>query len=382
MTTGNAGKRGASAPYSPSYATIAAGTKERTPYIGHAATLLNNGETEVGEAIGTRVKLGKSNLPSAPAQLYAAARSLAERAPKPARVGTVSLGTANWSDPALSRGALFYPKTVKTSEGRLEHYADHFRVLEVDATFYALLSPAIVQRWVDHTPDDFRFIVKAHPVFTGHPIEPSRLPAELVASAHFKHGEKTYAKDLAPELVREIERRYFDALAPLVQHGRLSSIVVQFPPWFEATRGNVRHIQGLRQRFPEAPLSVEFRNRTWLLPERRERVFDALRGEQITYVVADEPVVRRAGVPLVPAVTFPELALLRCHGRNSVAWENPSASLAERFNYLYSPDELSALKPVLGQLSNEALTVQVIFSNCILDYAVLGAKGLAALMGA
>jgi uncharacterized protein YecE (DUF72 family) len=308
---------------------------------------------------------------------------LAERAPLPALAGSVRFGTANWSDPELSRGELFYPKAVKTPEARLQYYARHFRVLEVDATFYALLSADIVRRWADGTPDDFRFNVKAHPVFTGHPIERSRLPAQLAtATAGLNAGGKIYASDLPPEVAREIERRYFDALAPLVERHRLSSIVVQLPPWFDATRGNVRHLQSLRERFPEAPFSVEFRNRTWLLPERRERVFALLRAEHMTYVVADEPVVERAGIPLVPAVTCPRLALLRCHGRNRAAWANPRASIAERFNYLYSPEELSILKSAVERLSKEAETVEVIFSNCVRDYALLGAKGVCSLMHA
>jgi len=270
---------------------------------------------------------------------------------------------------------------VKTPEARLSHYAEHFRVLEVDATFYALLSAAVVRRWVLWTPADFRFTVKAHPVFTGHPIERSRLPAELATvTAGLNGGGKIYVNDLPPEVVREIERRYFEALSPLVEQGRLAAVIVQFPPWFDATRGNARQIESLRERFPDVPFAIEFRNRTWLLPERRERVFAMLRAAQITYVVADEPVVDRAGIPLWPAVTCPRLAMLRCHGRNRAAWANPRASIAERFNYLYSPDELSTLKIALNRLSSEAEAVYAIFSNCISDYAVLGAKGLCALM--
>jgi len=326
---------------------------------------------------------GKANLPAAPPDLYAAARSLAERAVRPAQIGALRLGTANWSDPALSRGGLFYPKAVKTPGARLGFYAEHFRVLEVDATFYALLSAAVVRSWVEHTPVDFRFTVKAHPVFTGHPIERSRLPAELAAlTAGLNHGGKIYGNDLPPELREEIERRFLESIAPLVEQGRLSSILVQFPPWFDATRGNVRHIRSLRERFPEAPFAVEFRNRTWLLPERKERVFAMLRAAQVSYVVADEPVVDRAGVPLVPAVTYPRLAVLRCHGRNRAAWMDPRASLAARFNYLYSPAELHELELAIKRLSNEAETVHAIFSNCVHDYAVLGAKGLCTLLQA
>jgi len=327
------------------------------------------------------VSSAKSRLRPVTADSYAKAVALAERAPLPAQLGPLHFGTANWSDPELSRGELFYPRTVKTPEARLSYYARHFRALEVDATFYALLSATVVQRWAEHTPEDFRFTVKAHPVFTGHPIDVSRLPPELATlCTGLARDGKIYAKDLPAELAREIERRYFEALSPLVDRQRLWSIIVQFPPWFAATRGNVRHIEGLRKRFPDAPFALEFRNRTWLSSEPRERVFALLRAEHMTYVTVDEPVVERAGAPLVPAVTFPRLAILRCHGRNRAAWENPRASIAERFNYLYSPEELLDLRTTVDALSNEAETVCVTFSNCIRDYAMLGAKGLCALM--
>ncbi len=320
----------------------------------------------------------KTALPAAPVDRYDAARALAVRSWLPARSGPLRFGTANWSDPALSRDALFYPSTVKTPEGRLRHYAEHFRVLEVDATYYALLSAEVVRRWVDWTPDDFHFNVKAHPVFTGHPIDRARLPKELDLGAG-AGAARLYPKELPPEVARELERRYFAGLKPLIESRRLSSILVQFPPWFAATRGNARHLAGLRERFPDAPFAVEFRHRSWLLPERRERVFALLRSLELVYVVVDEPVVERAGVPLAPVVTCSRLAVLRCHGQNQVAWANPRASIAERFNYLYSPRELLALAGALERLSQEAAEVHAVFSNCIRDYALLGAKGLCAL---
>ena len=68
--------------------------------------------------------------------------------------------------------------------------------------------------------------------------------------------------------------------------------------------------------------------------------------------------------------------------RSGAAWANPRASIAERFNYLYSPEELSALQRSLERLSDEAETVHIFFSNCIRDYAVLGAQGLCSLWSA
>ena len=331
-----------------------------------------------GAAAGT--KKPRVELPAPSTELYAAALELAERAPKPATVGRVRLGTAGWSDASLSRAELFYPKVVKSPETRLRYYAEHFQVVEVDALFYALLAADTARRWAEWTPDSFRFHAKAHPVFTGHQIERRRLPAELASQVPDLGGARVYPHDLPSELAREIEQRYFASLAPLIEARRLSAILIQFPPWFEATRGNVRHIEGLRSRYPEAPFSVEFRNRSWLLPERRERVVDFLRAQNVAYVVVDEPDAPRGGVPPLPIVTSQRLSVVRFHGQNRQAWSRPGASVEERFNYLYGPSELNEWTERVRQLSERAEEVHAVFNNCVRNFAILNAKGLATLL--
>ena len=325
-------------------------------------------------------KVPRVLLPAPAPELYAAARSLAERAPRPASTGNVRFGTAGWSDAALSRDALFYPKAVKTPESRLAYYAEHFELVEVDATYYALLAAETVARWVQWTPASFCFDVKAHPVFTGHPLERQRLPPDIVAAIPARSEARLYAEALPVELRTELERRYFASLSPLIEARRLTSILVQFPPWFEATRGNARQLENLRERYPSAPFSVEFRHRSWLAPERRDRVAALLRAQQFAYVVVDEPDVARGGVPALPWVTSSRLAVLRFHGQNRRAWQNPRATVAERFNYLYAPDELAAWVTQVQRMSGEVEEVHAVFNNSVQDYAILNAKGLAALL--
>ena len=57
------------------------------------------------------------------------------------------------------RGGL-YPEGLK-KEGMLASYAQHFRTVEVNNTFYRMPKREVVQRWADATPDDFRFVIKA-----------------------------------------------------------------------------------------------------------------------------------------------------------------------------------------------------------------------------
>jgi uncharacterized protein YecE (DUF72 family) len=322
------------------------------------------------------------SIPEADPDELAEVEELAARAPMPARVGNVRTGTAGWTDKTLVKSGLFYPAKTTTAQARLEHYGRHFSLVEVDATYYALLPPEVAQNWLRWAPPELVFDVKAHPVVTGHPIDVSRLPADLrdELEAAGRTG-RVYRDRIPAEVGDEIERRFAELLEPLLSARRLGALMVQFPPWFTATRGNVRRIEALRQRFAEVPLSVEFRHKSWLLPERRERVLDLLRAERISYVCVDEPDVAGGGVPPLVAVTHPELSLIRFHGHNLAGWSKKGASVHERFDYLYGASELRAWTEPARRLARESREVHAIFNNCVRNYAVLDAKGLAALLG-
>jgi uncharacterized protein YecE (DUF72 family) len=309
------------------------------------------------------------------------AMELADRAPQRALSGNVACGTAGWTDASLVKSGLFYPKGATSAEARLRHYAEHFAVVEVDATYYSLLPPSVSERWLGWTPADFRFDVKAHPVLTGHPIDVARLPKDLaaaLASAGFAE-RRGYADRMPPEIALEMERRFFDFVEPLERGARLGCVMLQLPPWARATRGNVRRLEGIRARYPEAPFSVEFRHPSWLEPARRDRVLAVLRDLRMSYVAVDEPNVAGGGVPPVTAVTNEALALVRFHGHNDAGWHR-GASVAERFDYLYSEPELAAWAGPVREMGEGAARVHAIFNNCVRNYAVVGAKGLAVLL--
>lgn len=325
--------------------------------------------------------MSKALPPEAPAELLAEAQELAARAVLPALAQGVVFGTAGWTDPSLIKCHRFYPRGKSSPEDRLRFYASQFDLVEVDATYYTLLDPQTVARWVEWTPEHFRFDVKSHPVLTGHPVDIARSPADLAPLLREIAGEKlrVYPKDLPSEIRVELVQRFLAQLEPLRAAGRLGCVMLQFPPWFHATRGNARYIEGLRSEVGDLPLSVEFRNPSWLQSERRRRVFELLREQKLSYVIVDEPDVPLGGVPPMALVTDPELALFRLHGHNSAGWKRGS-SVWERFNYLYSAAELQRWLPTVRDVRERAERVHVVFNNCVRDYAVLGAKGLAALL--
>jgi uncharacterized protein YecE (DUF72 family) len=315
-----------------------------------------------------------------PARL-AAATELASRAREPALARNVLFGTAGWTDPSLVKSGLFYPRGTKASKDRLAHYARHFSLVEVDATYYTLLPPEMAERWIAATPAHFVFDVKAHPILTGHPIDTARLPGDIRASLGQRGVEETrlYPHQLPTDVHVEIERRFREFIDVFVNGARLGAVLLQFPPWFQATRGHARVIEDVCRRWESIPVSVEFRHSSWVEASRRERVFSMLRELRASYVVVDEPEAAIGGVPAVPMVTNPELAIVRFHGQNAAGWRR-GASVAERFRYLYAPEELAAWTLPVKRLAAEAKKVHAVFNNCVRNYAVVGAKGLSVLL--
>jgi uncharacterized protein YecE (DUF72 family) len=295
-------------------------------------------------------------------------------------VENVLFGTVGWTDPTLLKAGTFYPKGAKTARDRLTHYARHFSVVEVAATYYSLLPRENAEHWLAWTPERFVFDVKAHPVLTTHPIDVVRLPPDLKAACARSGFEgRVYPAKLPAELRDEIELRFRALVEPIAAAGRLGAVVLQFPAWFVRNRDNVAELERLAARWHDVPLAVEFRHATWLADASKAHTLELLRRHGITYVCVDEPAVAGA-VPPVVAVTNPKLAIVRFHGRNSRAWTKRGASVQERFDYLYSAGELGPWVSELATLAAEAESVHGSFNNCVRDYAVLNAKELSALV--
>ena len=150
----------------------------------------------------------------------------------------VRVGTASWTDRTMTARGVFYPEGVSTAEARLRYYASRFPLVEADAGFYAIPDRAVTERWVERTPNDFVFDVKAHALMTGHATDIARLPRvirdEIPSSV--ATGGRVYAKDLPLELRNEVWRLFRDAVEPLHAAGKLGVILLQFAPWIRPAR--------------------------------------------------------------------------------------------------------------------------------------------------
>jgi len=311
-----------------------------------------------------------------------AMRTLAGRSPIPARVGNVLVGSASWTDPTLVKSGLFYPRGTSTADKRLRYYASRFSMVEVDASYYALPTPAQARAWVERTPPGFVFNVKAYAAITGHSMDLRALPKDLKEELprSFVNRRRARPRDLPAPLVDACHTRFVDALQPLVEAGKLGAVLLQFPPWLTCTRGAVRTLAACRDRLGDLPLATEFRHRSWVDPGRWDRVRDVLAGLEMSYVAVDSPGGFDTTLPPLAAVTNRRLAMVRFHGRNRDAWEGGGDTAAERFDWLYSQPELAQWVQPLRELSGEAETVHAVFNNCTYDAAQLNGYGIAALL--
>ncbi len=91
--------------------------------------------------------------------------------------------------------------------------------------------------------------------------------------------------------------RFGRALEPLARAGRLGCVLLQFPPWFTATRGNARYIEDCRARLGDHRMAVELRHASWGERERLAWLAALLREIDASYVIVDEPQGKRNSMP-------------------------------------------------------------------------------------
>jgi uncharacterized protein YecE (DUF72 family) len=288
-------------------------------------------------------------------------------------MGQIRLGTAGWTDKTLIDSG-WYPSDASTPEKRLRYYASQFPLVEVDSTYYALPAETTAVTWRDRTPAGFTFNIKAFSLFTQHPTPVKALPTDLREAAAGDSGkERVYLKDVDKAVTDQAWDRFFAALEPLREAGKLGAILLQFPPWFPISRANKAYIVACAERAEPRRVCIEFRNHTWMTPRNQQETLEFLSGHDLPYVCVDMPQGYSNSIPPVVAATS-DLALVRMHG-HSDKWE--SKSISERFGYRYSDKELTEWAGKVRRLAEDADETNVVFNNCYRDYAQVNARQLA-----
>jgi uncharacterized protein YecE (DUF72 family) len=273
-------------------------------------------------------------------------------------VATIRIGTCSWADEALSK--YFYPPGTPSGE-RLPYYAQHFDTVEVDSTYYRLPAPEMVERWAERTPDGFVLHVKAFGVMTRHPVKLDQLPTDLREEAPV--DDKGRLERPSREFRAEVFRRFREALEPLRSSGKLGGILMQFPTYVVPREASIDYLEFAREQLGEDEMLVEFRHRSWYEEDARAETLGLLERLGAAHVIVDAPKTEAKNVPpTVLAVTSP-IAYVRMHGRNAKTWNVRGRSAAERFDYLYSDEELGEWVEPLQELAGQVEQVYVMFNN-------------------
>jgi uncharacterized protein YecE (DUF72 family) len=276
----------------------------------------------------------------------------------------ILVGTASWSDPGFV--AHWYPKKMPAGD-RLAWYAHHFEMVEVNSSFYSAPEPRLVERWCHNTPDGFVFDVKLHQLLSRHSTNQKLLPPSLqkVAETDAKGRVK-----LTPEIERAMIAEFQRPLEILRREGKLGALLLQLSPGFSPRKHSLDELHDLLGQLAEYQMAIEMRNRNWVEGDNLEQTLDFFRKHSATLVSVDAPAKKHFTImpPELNAITNPQLAYLRLHGRDAHAYTT-GKTVAARFNYDYSDAEIEEVAERARELAEDAKEVHVIFNNNALDYA-------------
>ena len=274
----------------------------------------------------------------------------------------IRIGTASWTDPGFV--ADWYPPKLPAS-ARLRWYAERFNYVEVNSTFYAIPNARTVERWCDETPDKFLFDVKLPKVLSRHRMEAKFLPPDLRAKLPQRNG----AIQLSPETEELVTARLLRELEPLRAANKLGAFLLQLSPAFRPKTNQLIELDSLLPRLDKIPLALELRNRDWVTGDQLNDTISWFRERRITFVLVDAPASEHFTImPGIDCVTNPELGYFRFHGRNAQGYIR-GRSVAERFDYDYSDDEVKELAARIRKVALEVEELRVIANNNRSNYA-------------
>ena len=233
-------------------------------------------------------------------------------------MGDVLIGPAGWSYKDWE--GKVYPRPAPPGFDPLVYLAQYFPCIEVNSSFYRPPTAAMSESWIRRTPDRLRFTAKAWERFT--------------------HDREPFTASDA--------RLYQEGLAPLLAAGRLDALLLQFPWSFEdgpAARDRIRRAADALRGW--APLVIELRHTSWLA------ALDFLRGLELNFCNIDQPK-SRTSITGTRIVTGP-VAYVRFHGRNAGAWFSKGAGRDQKYDYLYSREELRLWEEAVREMEAEKL---------------------------
>lgn len=260
-------------------------------------------------------------------------------------VGTSGFSYEDWCGP-------FYPEGT-ASRQMLEYYAGRFSAVELNYTYYRMPVARAMAAMARRVPEGFEFCVKG---FQG----------------------MTHERPEDGAQAGEVFGQFRGAMEPLLDAGRLACVLLQFPWSFKQGPEGLKYLETCADLLGGLPAVVEFRNSGWVAELARAETLGRLRELGLGFCAVDEP--RLPGLMPRLAVATSDIGYVRFHGRNAQKWwKHDKAS--ERYDYLYSREELDEWTDKIKLLAAETKKTYVFFNNCHAGKAPTNASMMAGLLG-
>ena len=251
----------------------------------------------------------------------------------------IRIGPAGWSYKDWE--GTVYPKKPGKTFDPLEYLAGFFDTIEINSSFYRPPTPSTTKSWSNRVAGNkqFTFTAKLPRIFT------------------HERGKAT----------KEDEKLFREGMDVLAKSKQLGSVLLQFP-WSFKNEGDERiYLAKLLESFRDYPLVVEVRHTSW----NNEEMYEWLAERGVGICNIDQPVFKKSIRPA--ALTTSPVGYVRLHGRNYQNWFRDKAPRDERYNYLYSLDELDPWLVRIRQVAKQTRETYVITNNHFRGQAVVNA---------
>jgi uncharacterized protein YecE (DUF72 family) len=260
-----------------------------------------------------------------------------EKAIRKTRVGTAGWSYEDWE-------GIVYPSSPPPRFDRLAYMSRFFDVLEINNTFYRPPSPQNCESWVRRTSHNkrFMFTLKLFRKFT-----------------HEREG-----------ITQEDEVVFKRGIEPIHDAGRLGALLIQFPWSFKYVPSNRRYLAELIGKFKEYPSVIEVRNAWW----DNDELYSFLEEKGVGFCNIDQPRLARQLRPTERATS--PVGYVRLHGQNIENWFKKDAGRDQRYDYLYSVDQLDPWVKRIRAIADQAEDTYVITNNHYRGQAAVNALQL------